>query len=278
MLLRKQLHTAARGLFISQLAALVKALLRRWAGDFFTRLRSAAATAAEARDRQRACISRGTLLLQQWMRLRSRQDSIWGLQRLRLHALEQQQEQQAAAVVSTLATAHLQLATHQVEMARQQLKYALGHLVKQRMHAAFIRLLMFSSRVEMNQQTQKGRVQQLCQVLWKLQHQRLRAALVRLRRAALQRQLQQSALQQALQRMRQRRLRLAWQRLMVHTSTRRNSIHIVGQKALLLVFLCIKARMRSCLRLLQRHAAAAAGDDKLRVCTNLQKVAILHDL
>ena len=271
-LLRKQLHAATRSLLLSQLATVVREALRRWARNFFLHLRSAAAAESVAAERRAARILQGVLLLQQWLRLCTREAFAWALQRLRLHGLVQQQQQQAAAVVRTLATGHLELATHRMEMARQQIKYAVGRCVERRLHTAFMRLRLFISSSAIKQQTQQNHAQHLNHVLWKPQHQRLQWAFRRLRKAALQRQAQQRALQQLLVRMRQRRLKLCWQQLLLHTSNQRMLARAGNRKAAFLVSLCVNARMRSCLRVLQRHALAVAMEEKLRVCKNIQKV------
>lgn len=274
VLLRKQLHEAARNLLLSQLSALVRGCLARWAREFFGRLRGAVAAAAAAKEREAACTSRGVLLLQQWLLLRGRRDGLWGLQRLRLHALEQQHQQQTAAVVSTLATGHLELASHRVKMARQQLDYVVSRLLRQQLHAAFMRLMINSAAVTMQLQTQRCRVQQLVLALWQLQRRQLQAGFMRLRRASVQQQLQQKALEQLFQRLRQSRLKWAWQQLLLHLSSSKLQSKAGSRKAVLLACLCVNARLRSCLRQLQRHAAAAEVADRLRVCSNLQKVGV----
>lgn len=273
LLLQKQLHAATRGLLLAQLAALVKEASRRWAREFLGRLRALAAASAAAAQLRATQVSRGVLLLQQWMRLRSRQEEAWAVQGLRLHALLRQQQQQAAAFVATMASGHLQLATQRLQVAHQQLKYALQRPVEKRLHAAFTKLRLLSTLTAAEQQTQKGRAVRLCCTIQRLQHRLLGEAFSKMRGARLMRQQQQDALQQLMQQMRLRRLRWSWQRLMWNMLVQRQACVAGSQRALFLVFICIKARMRSVLRLLQRNAAAANMEEKLRICSNIQQVS-----
>ncbi|CDJ65428.1 hypothetical protein, conserved [Eimeria necatrix] len=206
------------------------------------------------------------------MRLRSRQEEAWAVQGLRLHALLRQQQQQAAAFVATMASGHLQLATQRLQVAHQQLKYALQRPVEKRLHAAFTKLRLLSTLTAAEQQTQKGRAVRLCCTIQRLQHRLLGEAFSKMRGARLMRQQQQDALQQLMQQMRLRRLRWSWQRLMWNMLVQRQACVAGSQRALFLVFICIKARMRSVLRLLQRNAAAANMEEKLRICSNIQQV------
>ncbi|OEH79883.1 hypothetical protein cyc_06542 [Cyclospora cayetanensis] len=271
-LLQKQLHSATRSLFLSQLAAIVRESARRNAWEVFMRLRSAAAAATANAERRMAGVSRGALLLQQWLRLRSRQDQAWAMQGLRLHALVQNQQQQAAAVVATLAAGHLQMATHRLEVGRQLLKYTLERLFERQLHGALRRLRSFHLGEAVKKQTEKGRAQQLYYTLQRLQHRRLQAALMKMRKAVLHRRLQQRALQQLLQHMRLQRLKWGWHQLMLHVSSQQRAGYVDSQKALLLVCLCIRARMRSSLRQLQHHTAVAKLAEKSRICSNMQQV------
>ncbi|KAL8437466.1 hypothetical protein ACSSS7_000938 [Eimeria intestinalis] len=271
VLLRKQLHTAARNLLLSQLAVFVKEALRQRARDFLLRLRSAATAAAAARDHRSSCVTRGSVLLQQWMRLHNRQDEALGLQRLRMHALEQQQQQQAAAVVTALASGHLQLASHRAALARQRLDYVCSRLLRQRLHAGLMRLLVFGSSVAQRDKAKQTCMQHLSQALWKPQRRLLQAAFMRMRKASLQRQLQQNALLQLLHRLRQRRLKAAWQQLLLHACNRKAAGHAAAREAFVLLSHQVHARMRTGFRCLQSHTAAAAARDKLQVCSNLQK-------
>lgn len=214
-------------------------------------------------------------MLQQWIRLRKRQNVAWAVQGLRMHALHKQQQQQAAAVVAAMASGHLQLATNRLEVARQQLKYALGRLVERRLHAVFLRLRLLTTVRTAQQQTLKGQAVQLCCSVQTLQRRLLHGVFFRLRKLVLQRQLQQRAVQQLLQHMRMRRLKWGWQRLMWFTTSRRLAAQAGQQRALFLVSLCIRARMRSSLRHLQRHAAAANAEEKHRICSNMQQVRLL---
>ena len=273
LLLHQQLHAATRSLLLLQVAAVVKEALRRWAREFLGKLRAIAAADSAATKQQIAQRCRGALLLQQWVRLRRREDSGWAMQRLRMHALLQQQQQQTAAVVAAMASGHLELASNHLQVAQQQLKYALNRLFERRLHAAFLKLRMLRIVKTAQQQTEQGRAAQLCWCMQKQQNKVLHGAFVHLRRFLLQRQQQQRALQQLLQHMRLRRLKWGWQRLVWFAAASHLSNQAKRQQAIFLVSLCIRARMRSSLRQLQRHAAAANTQEKLRICSNMQQVS-----